>query len=232
MSKPKETEQPTATFSESEDYDSAEESLSFSERIDAILSHATQAVRRTLSQVAVRDLDNEPNKGITETTFKLLLMQAIMDAPLWESQDGYPPLRIHSEFQFPGGTRADLVIFEQSPDNPDVRAHIVELKYFRTGFIANYTSNHRRFHINMRTAATQIEAMSAEELKAVKCRQKFAGDVTKMVSVQKVLDEAEGKQCESYMNLMRMKYGKSLRSISAQVVFGVSRRILVGEVLQ
>lgn len=236
MSKPKETEQSTATFSEDEEYGSAEERLSFAERIEAIVAHAKEKVQRTFRGAAVRDLSGDANEGITETTFKLLLMQAIMDSPLWDSKDGYPPLRIYSEFEFPGERRADLVIFAYSDGDDeaeirDLHAHIIEVKYFRTGFMATYSRNHRHFLKNISKTSVKIDAMSADALKTVQCRQKFGGHSRKRVSVQDVLDKAEKDQCGPYMNLMRMKYDDSLLSITSQVVFGVSHRILVGGVI-
>lgn len=196
-----------------------------------IVEYGTIQARKTMRCLAYRELTGDANDGITELTCKALLMQGMMNSPQWDAGYRGAQFKIFSEFEFPGNRRADIVVLAESPDDDaKIDAHIIEVKYFRTGFIAQYNKDRRRFHKNLQVTAKEIDAMTPEELKNVSARTKFTSNTTSKVS--DVLASAEEGQCKSYMNLMRMKYGKRLSSVTSQVVFGISRNILIGDLLQ
>lgn len=214
------------------------------ERIEILMRDVVETVKKTLQVLAARELTGDSNEGVTETTFKLLLIQAILCSPYWkmDSDDDMLSLEIMSEFEFPGSRRADIVILASSltgnkgekRENDVLYAYIIEVKYARTGFIDGvYSNDHRRFHKNLARMSAAIDTMSTHEHRLLLVKQQFNGRQKTVTwkSVGDIFDEAESEQCVSYRNLMRAKYGSRLTEVKSQVIMGVSRKILVGHVL-
>jgi hypothetical protein len=94
--------------------------VAWTTRVTELIRHA----RNGLSYLAPRELDGDPNEGITELGFKLVLMTGLGIGE--QLQD----LQVESERSVEGG-RIDLFMYHEASNS----ALVVELKYVRIGFI-------------------------------------------------------------------------------------------------
>lgn len=96
--------------------------------ISPIITKAKKLVEQALVNTSSRELSSDANEGITETSFKLMWMTAILSLD--------PNAEIHSEYETNTG-RIDLLVRTSNHDDDEDTLILLELKYIRCGYLSS-----------------------------------------------------------------------------------------------
>ena len=134
--------------------------------IDAALNYWDDVVRELrrftkngLALLASRELDGDPNQGVTELGFKLALLCGLGNT--------FPDIVVESEREVEGG-RIDLFLYHDKTKS----SLVIELKYVRVGFLLSTQEAHKLYHTE------KFKCWKEEDAKIGQLKAKEKGEVS------------------------------------------------------
>ena len=186
---------------------------------EIILKELKSFTSSGLALLADMEFDGDPNNGITELSFKLLLLGALASPT-----ECLGNLRVESEYSVEGG-RIDLILFHDQTKS----ALVMELKYNRTGFYVPTAVSFKfkrtfptRWTLALQNGNEEIKRMSLDKLDEAEFQTN--GKSMKIYQKRKNAKDQLERYCRSLREGGVRRIPKETR-IYQVVFFGIGKRV-------